>query len=238
VIVLLAVANIVFWVGVNKGKSSKASFAQQKPMRTPAVAVTPPTPVTADPLRLPAPSGRPLMVSIVGDSVAAGHYASGPDERFQSIMLSVLAARGRVTPVEATATGTSPLSTAVTVPSGVDLVVLEVGTDDMRAQGVTDFERTFKALVAMVHTSSPNADLVCAGTWSATGGLYDAAIQRACTGARARYVSLQALYDTPAYHGPVGDKGFYGVSDGIAPNDTGHRAIAAALLGAVGLTLS
>ena len=163
-------------------------------------------------------------MSIVGDSITAGHFASKPDKTFRALVLAALSARG-------------PVAAQDAVPSGVDLAVLEVGTDDMRVQRVSDFRTAFEALVAQVRSASPNADLVCAGTWSATGGLYDAVIQRACTGANSRYVPLQALYDTPAFHGPAGKATSYGPSDGLSPNDAGHRAIAAALLGAVGLKL-
>ena len=236
-VVLLAAANVVFWAGYSKSKPGKASFSQQIPLSPPSSAASLPVPVTSNPLALPQPVGRPLLVSIVGDSIAAGRYASGPAERFDALILSTLSARGPVTPEQAAPTGTSGLSTAVSVPSGTELVVLEVGTDDMRVEGVTDFGTAFGALVASIQAASPNADLVCAGTWSATGGLYDAVIQRDCTDAKGRYVPLQALYDTPAYHGPAGASTYYGTSDGIAPNDAGHRAIAAALLGAVGLKL-
>ena len=234
VVLLLAVANVIFWTGIN-GKSSKASFAQQKPLAAPSAIVTPPIPKTANPLPLPA--AGPLKVAIVGDSIGAGRYASLPGKRFARLVLAALSARGPVSGIEPAATGTSPMPTAVTVPSGMNLVVLEVGTDDMRVERVSDFRTAFEALVAQVRSASPNADLVCAGTWSATGGLYDAVIQRACTGANSRYVPLQALYDTPAFHGPAGKATAYGPSDGLAPNDAGHRAIAAALLGAVGLKL-
>jgi acyl-CoA thioesterase I len=232
VVILLAVANVIFWTGMN-GKSSKASFAQQKPLGTPSAIATPPIPKTANPLALPAAS--PLKVAIVGDSIAAGRYASVPDKRFRALVLAALSARGPVSPIEPAVTGTSPMSTAVAVQSGANLVVLEVGTDDMRVERVSDFQTAFGALVAQVRSASPKAELVCAGTWSATGGLYDAVIQRACTGPNSRYVPLQALYDTPAFHGPAGKATFSGPADGIAPNDAGHRAIAAALLGAVGL---
>ena len=235
-VVLLAAVNVVFWVGLGRNKPAPASFSQL-PVRIPAAAPTAPTPVTSNPLTLVTPAGRPLLVSVVGDSIAAGHYASGPDRGFRSLVLAALSARGPVTPEDAAGTGTSPLSTAVTVPSGLDLVVLELGTDDMHIASVSQFEMAYGALVAQVHADSPKADLVCAGTWSATGGLYDAVIERDCTSVGGRYVPLQALYDTPAYHGPTGVSGYYGYSDGLAPNDAGHRAIAAALLGAVGLKL-
>ena len=225
VVILLAVANVIFWTGSN-GTSSKASFAQQKPLATPSVIVTPPIPKTAHPLRLPAAS--PLKVSIVGDSIAAGRFASMPDKAFRALMLAALSARGPRRRGRRPDGGPVP-----SAGSGV----LEVGTDDMRVERVSDFQTAFEALVAQVRSASPGADLVCAGTWSATGGLYDAVIQRACTGANSRYVPLQALYDTPAFHGPAGKATSYGPSDGIAPNDAGHHAIAAALLGAVGLKL-
>jgi acyl-CoA thioesterase-1 len=235
-IVLLAAVNVVFWGGVYKSKPAKSSFSQKATVSALPSASATPTPVTADPLTLP--TGRTLQVSIVGDTIATGRFASGPDTRFRSLVLAALGARGQVSADEATRTGTSLLSTAVAVPPNMDLVVLELGTDDMRAASVSDFGMGYGALVSSVLADSPNAAVVCAGTWSATGGLYDAVIQRDCGMAKGRYVSLQALYDTPAYHGRVGVIGYYGVSDGLAPNDAGHRAIAAALLGAVGLKLS
>jgi acyl-CoA thioesterase I len=235
-IVLLAAVNVVFWGGVYKSKPAKSSFSQKATVSTLPSASTAPTPVTANPLTLP--TGRTLQVSIVGDTIATGRFASGPDKRFRTLVLTALAARGPVSPDEATRTGTSDLSTAVAVPPHMDLVILELGTDDMRAESVPDFGMAYGALVATVRADSPNAALVCAGTWSATGGLYDEVIQRDCTAVKGRFVPLQALYDTPAYHGPSGVNGYYGVSDGLAPNDAGHRAIAAALLGAVGLKLS
>ncbi len=234
-IVALAAVNVIFWTRGSDGKSSKSSFSQQATVSPLPSATAPPIHVTAHPLTLP--SGRTLQVSIVGDTIATGRYASSPDKRFRSLVLAALTARGPVSADEASRTGTSSLSTAVSVPPNMDLVVLELGTDDMRAASVTDFATAYGALVSSVLASSPQAALVCAGTWSATGGLYDEVIQRDCTMAKGRYVSLQALYDTPAYHGPAGVTGYYGISDGLSPNDDGHRAIASALLAAVGVKL-
>ncbi|HEX4432109.1 MAG TPA: hypothetical protein VHZ96_22755 [Frankiaceae bacterium] len=235
-VVLLAAVNAVFWTGLYKTKPVKSSFSQQVTVVPRPSASATATPAAVNPLNLP--SGRALLTTIVGDTIATGHFASSPDARFRTLVLGALAARGPVSPAEATRTGTSDLSTAVAVPANVDLVILELGTDDMRVESVSDFGMAFGALIASVHADSPNAALVCAGTWSATGGLYDQVIQRDCLAAKGRYVSLQALYDTPAYHDPAGGNGYYGISDGLAPNDAGHRAIAAALLGAVGVKLS
>jgi acyl-CoA thioesterase I len=236
VIVLLAAVNVVFWGGFYKNKPAKASFSHRASVfALPSPSPTP-TPVMANPLTLP--TGRTLQVSIVGDSIGSGRFASGPDKRYRALVLAALTARGPVAPEEPVSTGTSALTSAVAVPSNMDLVVLELGTDDMRVESVPDFGMAYGALVASVQADSPHAALVCAGTWSATGGLYDQVIQRDCTAAKGRYVSLQALYDTPAYHGPSGVSGYYGISDGLEPNDAGHQAIAAALLGAVGLKLS
>ena len=86
--------------------------------------------------------------------------------------------------------------------------------------------------------SSPHAALVCAGTWRGHGAAYDAVIQQVCSAVDGRFVSLRGLYAVGADRGPAGVSGFYGVSDDIAPNNAGHRAITRALLAAIGIGLS
>ena len=189
------------------------------------------------PLVLPDPKGRSLEVSIVGDSLTVGLYATGPTKRNRDLILAVLKRRGPVSALEATNTYSSTASTAVTVPSRLDLVVLELGTVDEKSVSAEAFRVSYGALVSQVRKTSPTADLVCVGTWSAAGGAFDAIINRACTAAGGRFVSLGGLYANSANRGPARVSGFYGFSDDIAPNNAGHRAIATAILAAVGLHL-
>ena len=208
-----------------------------QPQLAPSATEPAPAPTPA-PLQLPNTRGRALTVSIVGDSLTAGHYASGPARRFRNLVLSALEARGTVNAEEATPTGASTLSTAVTVPAGLDLVVLELGTSELASTDVRTFTNGYRALVTSIRASSPHAALVCAGTWSEQGAAYDAVIQQVCSAVDGRFVSLRGLYAVPTDRGPAGVSGFYGVSDDVAPNNAGHRAIARALLAAIGIRLN
>jgi acyl-CoA thioesterase-1 len=190
------------------------------------------------PLKLPVTQGRALLVSIVGDSLTAGRDASGPTKRFRNLVLAALGSGRTVSAEEATPASAPAASTAVIVPGGMDLVVLELGTSDVAKVAITPFAFGYQALVTSIRASSPHADLVCAGTWSADGAAYDAVVQRICTAAQGRYVPLSGLYAVAGDRGPPGVSGFYGVSDDVAPNDAGHRAIARALLAAVGIALN
>ena len=80
------------------------------------------------------------------------------------------------------------------VPANLDLVVVELGTDDMARTDATTFATAYAGLLL---GSTP----------------------------------------TPPTGGPPGQAGSCGASDDVDPDDTGHRPIATALLGAPGLTL-
>ncbi len=247
-LVLLAAADGVFWGYLFKRPPAKSTYVSSvtgtSDVSAGAYTAPPPTAspapspgkvnTAAEPFALPSPTGRPLVVSIVGDAIATGQYASGPDHRYRTLVLNALSARGAVTASEATRMG--DWSTAVEVPSGLDLAVVEVGSTDVGKVGVTAFSRSYRALVSSVRSSSPHAALVCVGTWNAQGAGFDRAIASACAGERGRFVSLQALYANAANHSSAGTSGFYGTADGVEPNDAGHRAIAAAILGAVGVS--
>ena len=203
------------------------------PTSTPSTLPTPsPAPV---PLKLPDTKGRSLDVSIVGDSLTVGLYASGPTTRNRNLILSVLRRRGPVSATEAFASGAAGGSTAVTVPGRLDLVVLELGTADEGRVTAGAFVVSYAALVKQVRRTSPTADLVCAGTWGPANVVFDAVIEQACEAAGGRFVSLRSLYLNPANRGPAKVMGFYGLSDDIAPNNAGHKAIAKAVLEAIGL---
>jgi acyl-CoA thioesterase I len=254
-VVVLAIANVFFWgVVYNRQSVKPSSFtARLTPTTAPSVApierpqptvsahpsasATPSIPAGLPvPLPLPNASGRALKVSIVGDLLGTGHYASSPSTRYRGLLLAALQARGAVSVEEATGTG-GTLSAAVQVPPGLDLAVVELGTNDMASTDVNGFEQVYSALLKSIRLGSPDAALVCAGTWSADGLAFDNIIQQDCVREQGHFVSLRDLYDQSANRGPAGIAGYYGVSDDVAPNDTGHRAIAQALLQPLGITL-
>jgi acyl-CoA thioesterase I len=248
-VVVLVIGNVFFWGVVynRQGVQSSTVAATLTPTAAPSPTVAPtpsatPAPTSSIPAGLPVPlplptvMGRDLKVSVVSDSLGSGRYASSPTDRYRNLLLAALQARGPVSVEEATGTG-GTLSAAVQVPAGLDLAVIEVGTDDMASTDVNGFEQVYSALLKSVRLGSPDAALVCAGTWSADGQAFDNVIQQDCVREQGYFVSLRDLYNVPANRGPAGVAGYYGVSDDIAPNDAGHRAIAQALLQPLGITL-
>jgi lysophospholipase L1-like esterase len=113
-----------------------------------------------------------------------------------------------------------------------DVVILELGTNDAMKGDTTDFGQKYTALVRAVRAASPDAVLICAGSWQtnyrASG--VDPTIAKTCTDAEGRYVPLNPLFNVTANRGPDKAKGVYGVGDNFHPNSKGHKAIAARLL--------
>ena len=127
------------------------------------------------------------------------------------------------------------LQTFAVQPHNVDLMVVELGTNDMTHMAASQFQANYQALVSYLLAGSPNALLVCLGPWRAstdnfgydTEPAYAAVIQSVCqtSSAGALYVDLSALYANPAYHASSGDT--------FHPNDDGAQAIANAIVSAV-----
>ena len=120
-------------------------------------------------------------------------------------------------------------------PQNVDLLVVELGTNDMTHMSAAQFQVNYQALISYLLAGSPNTLLVCLGPWrGATDNFgfdsepaYAAVIQSVCqtSSAGALYVDLSALYANPAYHATSGDT--------FHPNDAGAQAIADAIVNAV-----
>lgn len=167
---------------------------------------------------------------ITGDSLAAGFFASTDAQGFSALVTGAL---GRVTPttVSRAHETLSTVSGVTDVPADLGLAVIELGTNDVGIPTpLADFEAQYAELVGRIRTSSPEAAIVCAGTWTADGADYDGIIAGVCTANAGRYVSLADLFATPDFHGPSGRDTFAGPGDDFHPNDAGHRAIADAVL--------
>ena len=214
---------------------SPTRTATATPTRSPTPSPSPtatatPTPTTPGLLRIPRDTAGNARVLITGDSLAAGFFASTEAQGFSSLVAGAL---GRVTPttVSRAHETLSTVAGVTEVPADLDLAVVELGTNDVGIPTpLPDFEAQYAELIGRIRTSSPDAAIVCAGTWTADGAAYDEVIAGVCTANAGRYVSLAGLFATPDLRGPAGRDTFVGAGDDFHPNDAGHRAIADAVL--------
>jgi lysophospholipase L1-like esterase len=125
-------------------------------------------------------------------------------------------------------------------PAGpADLVVVELGTNDANNTTLNQFRHDYPAFLDAVRKESPDAALVCVGTWH-DGSLarhMDRVIESGCTAHKGRYADLNALFDDERNHGPAGTVRPAGyVADWFHPNDAGHAGIARAILAQLDLS--
>lgn len=126
-------------------------------------------------------------------------------------------------------------------PSNAQLIVVELGTNDyLQNVPLATVQQNYAALLAYLLPTNPQARLVALTIWSdpnapntagITGIQYNDIIrQQAATWRSSRgnaLVDISTLYLNPANRNPPGS------SDTFHPNDTGHTAIARAVLAAV-----
>jgi lysophospholipase L1-like esterase len=191
------------------------------------------------------PVRPPVRLTVIGDSLAAGYYASTADHAFPQLVAREMRHAGEAvtTTVVSRAGATTADAQRWKVGITSDVVVVELGTNDWGdAVSIDQFTTRYQDVLARVRAASPKARLLCMGEWAGAdeqNGIgiasrqYDAAVQRACSAARGTYVDIAAAYDDPANHGPAGAPSFLGSSDWFHPNDAGHRALADDILGRV-----
>jgi lysophospholipase L1-like esterase len=183
------------------------------------------------------PKGRALRALFVGDSLTAGYYASRRSTAFPARVAAALRVHGRVAESVAATSGITASYWASRPLPPADLVVLEVGTNDFSAHLTPPaaFESDYRRLAANVRARSPHAQLLCLSLWRSshygfegeTLLTYNKIIARDCKGGA--FVWISALYDAKGARQPAGQRSFLGRSDGIHPNDAGHRGIARAI---------
>lgn len=213
------------------------------------VPTAPVTPVGTTAKRLPAllrAADGDVTAVWLGDALTAGRGASRDGLGFKPLMRERLKGDGPLQEVGADSDGT--LAGVGDVPSGLSLAVVELGSSDVAATGVPEFRTQYASVLQEVRTGSPDAVLLCAGLWkpAALARPYDAAIEADCASAGGTYVPLSDIYDRTDTRGPAGRTTYAGDSpdadapttapgDDVLPNDTGHAAIAARMLDALGV---
>lgn len=189
-------------------------------------------------LRVARPEHGQLRVFFAGDSLTYGWYASVQKRGYRPVMVDALGKDGPVKEYHGEFPGatTSEVSQFLVVPPGLDVAIVELGTNDVARQTpIEAFTDTYAALLDKVRAGSPGVPLMCVGTWGSDGGgfgsdIYNAVIHSECAERGGAFVSLYDLYAVSANRGPTGAEAFGGVSDGFHPNDRGHREIARLLL--------
>lgn len=234
-VVGVAALAVLVPLAVGRGQLSQAEIEAATGPLPPA---DEPADAQAQPLAVQRPTDRPLRVLFAGDSITVGAFATSDDRNFRGLVTAALSAGG---PVKDTRIGDSGLTTAEVLPEvagagdGFDLVVVELGTNDVAESTPEQFAVDYPAMLDALRQRSPDALLVCAGPW---GGPNDerrrdeGIVAKACTERGGRFVGLVDLYADQANRYPETMVREDGVTvDDFHPNDAGHAAIARAILG-------
>lgn len=186
-----------------------------------------------------------LRVEFVGASITAGWYASSAREAYPQRVERILERHGHrvVLTVEARPGVLAGTVLTWSIPGRQDVVVVHVATNDYgHATPLADYAAEYDELVTRLRAQSPDAHLVCLGTWTAPGAVdhqglaaasYDVVDRDACAAAHGVFVSLAPGFAKPAFHGPAGRRTPYGRSDVFHPNDAGQLWIAGAVAAAL-----
>lgn len=168
----------------------------------------------------------------IGDSIAAGRYATTASRVFPALVAQRLGMN--LVPVArsgAKAGWALPQLPAITSAHPA-LVTIELGTNDVGFSTSPDlFRSQYEAIMAAVATGE--ARVICIGSWLPSAG-FDAIIEDVCGRHGGTFVSLDGFYWVNDFHAEDGGPSYLGRADWFHPGDQGHAAIAAAVLAAMG----
>lgn len=187
--------------------------------------------------RISARTEKPLKVTFMGTSLAAGYYATSEAKSYVGRITTALEGPGPVVQLRAPREDMAPGTPTTTdtfdpakVEPGQDLFIIEVGTNDAAVKNEDKFERDYRRLLKGLRKGSPDAMFMCAGLWQEQVWGYDLIIQQACREVGGRFIPMTNMFRDDALHGPEGRETPYGPGDVFHPNDDGHKAIAQAML--------
>jgi lysophospholipase L1-like esterase len=183
------------------------------------------------------PQGRPLRVLYIGTSVTIGFFASDEAHKWTSIVSAALTQSGPIENVPVVrlpqaAGATTKISSydPAAIPKDLDVIVVELVTNDVNTTKIADFSAQMTILLDALQQGSPNANVLCLGAWHARPGTYDNIERDQCVARGAKFSTLTDIKSKPGVAGPAGLATFYGESDAFHPNDVGEAAIAAEVL--------
>ena len=196
-------------------QSTRQSMADDSPRRTVLLSLT---------------EGEELRITYLGDSLTAGLHASTEEATYRYQTTTALAGGGPYEEnglnivggtVEETLEGNDEF------PQDQSIYIVELGTNDVNDVDYRAFNRQYEDLLERVDEASPDAALVCLGTWRppGRGGNYDLMIRQQCERHGGEYRRLSDLESEPSHKGPAGEETYKGLSDDFHPNDDGHAAI-------------
>ncbi|BCW46636.1 SGNH/GDSL hydrolase family protein [Arthrobacter sp. StoSoilB5] len=183
-------------------------------------------------IKLAFPKDRPLSVFYAADSLSYSLYSSTEDKGYRPMLNAELRKHGEIKEQRATKADANALFKAgnvLSVPdSGIDLAILELGTNDTQRTPVDQFNKDYSNLVRNVKRS-PNVQMICVGAWGGGGQAitdpYDFEIQKVCEANGGQYVDLTKSYERKDTWGPDKTPTWLGPSDNFHPNDKGHKEI-------------
>lgn len=174
-----------------------------------------------------------MRVMFIGDSLAAGYFATTREMGFAPLVTASLRESAEVETVTASkAGGNVRVGSVVDLPAAVDVVVVELGTNDSLHTLPHVFARQYGALLDRIRATSPDARVVCVGAWRRAWRAwpYDRAIRNQARRHGGAFLRLSDLYADASTRGPAGRAVENGTTDDFHPNDFGHQAIAERLL--------
>jgi lysophospholipase L1-like esterase len=183
------------------------------------------------------PADRPLHVFLAGDSLGAGYFSSTEAKSYRALVVDYLKGHGPVEFTRATKPADAPLFQVGNVEgiptNGIDLAILELGTNDAGRTDPAVFDQQYRALLQTIKAGSPQVQIICPSVWGSpipARIALNQKISKACLTDGAKYVDLMKIYAEGKTYGPAGVMTWAGPSDNFHPNDKGHQEIADALI--------
>jgi lysophospholipase L1-like esterase len=184
-------------------------------------------------------------VMFAGDSLTAGFYAVTAADSYRAQLETWLTAHGGLTyetlsVYGANSAGAAANAAAITA-SAPDLLIIELGTNDCSGYpsyvpvDPDVFEDNLRAIADAALAGNPSCCFAFLSVWQAapSRNSYNVKLAAVAVAYGGVYVSLSAIKDNAANSAPSGVSTYHGDSDGWHPNNTGHAAIAAAVISAL-----